>query len=108
MIVPPPDFLLLAAFGAADELASTSSLAADGSGVVLDSDDLSACSDGWTDGDASFLMGDEVVGLMSVGNRASASGERRSIIILLFLPPFAVDLVVVLVDDMMGEVGVDG
>lgn len=108
MTVPPPDLRLLPAFGAADELASASSLTVDGNGVALDSDNLSAFSDGWADGDASFLIGDEIVGLVSVGNRASASGDRRNIIILLFFAPFAVDLVVVLADDMMGEVGVDG
>lgn len=74
--VPPPLLRLLSAFGGANELASVSSLAFDGKGVELDSDDFSARSGGWTDGDGSTLTGDGDAGLVSDGNCASRSGER--------------------------------
>ena len=106
--VPPPLLLLLSDFGGASELGSGSSLPFDGSGVALDSDDLSADSGGWTDGDGSGLMDADEVGFTSDGNCASRSGDRRSVTILLFLADFDVDLVVVLVDDIVGDGEVDG
>lgn len=108
LTVPPP-LLLLSTFGGASELESASSLLVDGSGVELDSDDFSADSGGWTDGDGSGLMGADEVGLTSEGHCASSSGESRSVTILLFLADFDVDLVVVvLVDDMVRVGEVDG
>lgn len=107
--VPPPLLLfLLSAFGGAKELASVSSFAFNGSGVELDSDDFSVWSGGGTDGDGSIVGGDGDGGLMSDGKRASRSEERRSTITLLFFAPFDVDLAVMAVDDIAGEVGVDG
>ena len=108
VIVPPPLFLLLPDFGGANELGSVSSLTFDGTGVELDSDVLSVLSGGWTDGDGSGLMIDDEVGLTSDGNWESTSGERWRTIILLFFAAFDVDLVVVLVDDMVNDGGVDG
>ena len=105
LTAPPPLFRLPSTLGGgASELGSCSSLTFDGMGVVFDSDDLSALSGGWTDGDGSSVMR----GLTSAGNWASRSGERRSVTILLFLldfePPFAVGVV----DDMVGDGVVDG
>ena len=102
--VPFPFFLPLAStFGGANELASVSSLAFDGMGVELDSDDLSAGSGGWTEGDASSLIFADELRSTSAGNCASASGDRRSVTILLFLAPFDVVLEVVVADDMVGD-----
>ena len=64
-----------------------------GTGVSFDSDDFSFGSGGCTDGEGSTLLGvadgfDET----SDGNCESVSGGRRSVMILLFLPAFEVDL----------------
>ena len=108
-VTVPPGFLrLLSGFGGANELVSCSSLAVDGKGVELDSDDFSADSGGCTDGDGSTWTGDGEAGLTSDGNCASTSGDRRNTIILLFLPPFDVDLVVELVDDIVGDGRLEG
>lgn len=107
VMVPPPLLLLGSAFGGANEFWSVWSLPFEGSGVELDSDDLSALSGGWTDGDGSGLMVIDEVGWTSAGNWASRSGDRRNVTILLFFAVFDVDLVVALVDDMAGDGGVD-
>lgn len=81
----PPLFLLPSTLGGASVLPSPSSLPAAGTGVALDSDVLSARLGG-IDGDASGLS-DDTVGFaagLACGKRASKSGERRSVITLLF------------------------
>ena len=108
VIVPPPLFRLLSTFGGASELGSVSSFTFDGIGVELDSDDLSALSGGWTDGDGSGLMAGDEDGFTSDGNWASKSGDRVRTTILLFFAVFDIDLDVVLADDMVGDGGVDG
>ena len=74
----------------------------------MDSDDFSALSGGWTDGDGSAFTVIDEVGWTSAGNWASTSGERCSITILLFFAVFDVDFVVVVVDDMVGDGTFDG
>lgn len=74
VIVPPPLRLLLSVLGGAREFGSVSSLLVDGIGVALDSDDFSAFSGGWIDGEGSGLMTFGVAGLMSAGKAASLSG----------------------------------
>lgn len=54
------------------------------------------------------MTGGGDAGLMSLGKRASSSGESCSIIILLFFAPFDVDLDVAVADDIEVDVGVDG
>lgn len=110
--LPVPFFFLPSACGTASEAASVSSLALMGIGVALDSDDLSAASGGWTDGEGSGLMEEddgEVEDLASKGKRVSESDGRRSIIILLFFDPLAFDLLVDagVVVDMATDGGVD-
>lgn len=103
--VPPPLFRLPSTLGGGtSELGSCSSLPFGGMGVEFDSDDLSALSGGWTEGDGSVLM----EGLTSAGNWDSLSGERRSTIILLFLLDFEPPLAVGVVDDMVGDGVGDG
>ena len=103
--VPPPRFRLPSTLGGgASELVSFSSFAFDGIGVEFDSDDLSALSGGWIDGEGSALMR----GWTSAGNWASRSAERRSVTILLFLLDFAIVLVEAAADDMAGDGVVDG
>lgn len=103
----PPLFFLPSILGGARELESTPSPLAGGMGVALDSDVLSAGSDGCADGEASALMACGLVDGLAAGNCARLSGGRCSITILLFLAIFGVDLVVVAAVDIDGE-GDDG
>lgn len=103
----PPLFFLPSILGGASELGSVPSTVAGGMGVALESDVLSAASDGCADGDASALMACDLVDGLAAGYRARMSGDRCSITILLFLAIFGVDLVVVAVVDI-GEEGDDG
>ena len=48
-------------------------------------------------------MGDGEAGLTSAGNCDSTFGDRRSMMTLLFLAPFDVDLVVVVADDILAD-----
>ena len=108
VMVPPALFFFASAFGGASELGSVSSLAFVGIGVSLDSDDFSALSGGWRDGEGSGLTFVSEAGLTSDGNWERASGERLRITILLFFAVLDVDFEEVLVDDMVGDGVVDG
>jgi len=90
--------------GGAKEEASGSSLLFDGSGVEFDSDDLSAESSAWFDSDGSVLMAEGGDDETSGANLFRRSVGRRRITTLLFFDPFGVDLVVVVVDDIVGDV----
>lgn len=94
--VAPPLFFLPSDLGGASELGSTTSLAC-GTGVALESDDLSATSGNCTDGDGSFLMdGSAEVSrageLCADDHCARRVGEMRSDTIRLFFPGFVADL----------------
>lgn len=83
----PPLFRRPSTLGGANVLPSPSSFAAVGMGVALDSDVLSTELGGGIEGEGSALCGAGGVGLLagvSCGKRARRSGERRSVITLLF------------------------
>ena len=85
------------------------SLLADGTGVAFDSDVLPVDSGGCIEGVVSIFSGcTDGFGVTSDGYRERSSGERRNLIIRLFLAVFNVDLVVVVVVDMAGDDGMCG
>ena len=105
-MVPPPLFRRPSALaGGASEFESFSSFPFVGRGVGFDSDDFSALSGGWTDGDGSALMVSSTSG-RSI--RFNSTGGKRSVTILLFLLDFDVAFALAVVDDMVGDGVVDG
>lgn len=72
-------------------------------GVPYDSEALSTDSGGCTEGDGWALnVGADGFGVLSDGHRDRASGDSRSVIILLFLPAFGVVMVVDVVVFVVG------
>lgn len=104
VMVPPPLLRLPSTLGGASELGSCSSFAFDGMGVEFDSDDLSALSGGWTDGEGSVVT----VGFTSAGNWASRSGDRWRTTSLLFLLDLGAAFAEAAGDGMVGDGVADG
>jgi len=102
----PPLLRLLSTLGGASELWSAASLLAEGTGVAFDSDVFPVDSGGCIDGVVSIFGGcADGLGVTSEGKRDRCSGERRNVIIRLFLAVFDVDLVMVVVADIMDDGG---